>query len=384
MYKYKLLNDFIQANKDLPAQGTEEWKQSRKLYIGGSEISTLLNINPYKNVKKLILERLDCTKQEKVLAPLVWGNVFEELVRLYCEKQYKTKISITGSIHKPDTYLSYSPDGIGVIHNDYLPEFIDKEKLNKDTHYIVLFEYKCPHRREPTGEIPIYYLPQPSIGMNIIDICEISIFIECIYRRCSFKDILYNLEYNNYGHFTKIRLTNNPIEYGFMSIYTNTDNNIGYDILEELHNNAIKKIRHIYDIGTIYDDTLFNKILDYAVKGVFNIEYSYNNNYNMDTFNDYSYIQKLYNESIQYKMLKELQMMKLRLQDKLLICIMPYKLFNRYLNPVYKQDDYIEFNNLLNRSKNVIEYINNNIDTDKLELNKFLKFNRTITKELLG
>lgn len=65
---------------------------------------------------------------------------------------------------------------------------------------LVLFEFKCPHSRVATNEIPSYYLPQVSIGMNIIDIMETAVFVQATFRRCSFDQLRYNTLHNSYGH----------------------------------------------------------------------------------------------------------------------------------------------------------------------------------------
>ena len=60
------------------------------------------------------------------------------------------------------------------------------------------------------NEIPIYYKPQPELGLEVIDICEASIFIEAIFRFCSMNDIIsLNYKYNIRYHYDKIKYNNN-------------------------------------------------------------------------------------------------------------------------------------------------------------------------------
>lgn len=47
--KVKELKNFIEDNKHLPEQGSEQWLRNRKFTIGGSEMSTITGDNPYKN-----------------------------------------------------------------------------------------------------------------------------------------------------------------------------------------------------------------------------------------------------------------------------------------------------------------------------------------------
>ena len=45
--KLKNLHNFLNKHKYLPVQGSQEWLRSRTETIGGSEISTILGLNPY-------------------------------------------------------------------------------------------------------------------------------------------------------------------------------------------------------------------------------------------------------------------------------------------------------------------------------------------------
>ena len=45
--KLQILQQFLNKHKYLPIQGSHEWLNSRKYSIGGSEISTILGLNPY-------------------------------------------------------------------------------------------------------------------------------------------------------------------------------------------------------------------------------------------------------------------------------------------------------------------------------------------------
>mgnify|MGYP001610818173 CR=1 FL=1 len=120
--KKQVLLEFIELNKFLPEQGSEEWLASRLETIGGSEIATILGLNPYQTIKKLINQKIGLTKFSKA-APLWFGNIMEYTLQQYTEIVFNTKIYETGSIqYEKSKFIKYSPDGISVI---------DKKKLYK-------------------------------------------------------------------------------------------------------------------------------------------------------------------------------------------------------------------------------------------------------------
>jgi len=113
--KKRTLIEFLELNKHLPEQGSIEWLKSRSETIGGSEISTILNINKYQSVKQLILQKTGLSIFKKA-PPLWFGNIFEYILQQYVEKLYDTKIYETGSIpYKKSKLIKYSPDGLAVI-----------------------------------------------------------------------------------------------------------------------------------------------------------------------------------------------------------------------------------------------------------------------------
>ena len=109
--KKRALNEFLEENKYLPTQGSQEWLNSRSETIGGSEISTILNINKYQTIKQLIEQKTNISFFKKA-APLWFGNIFEYILQQYTEILYDTKIYETGSIpYKKSKLIKYSPDG---------------------------------------------------------------------------------------------------------------------------------------------------------------------------------------------------------------------------------------------------------------------------------
>ena len=63
-YQHKLnkILELKESTKHLPDQGTAEWLELQKKYFGGSEIGTLLGLNPYQKIRKLIATKVKMIK----------------------------------------------------------------------------------------------------------------------------------------------------------------------------------------------------------------------------------------------------------------------------------------------------------------------------------
>jgi len=378
----KALADFLDKHKDLPEQGTQEWLDARTYFIGGSSMATILGCNPYQNEKKLIKQRIGLDSF-KGFAATWFGNLMEGAITDYVNNQYNCRIYETGSIEcTKNKNMSYSPDGLAIIKKQNLNvldkfhhEHIKNTSLFNDNHedddLTVLFEFKCPYKRVPhLTEIPEYYLPQPLLGMDIIDICEVGIFIEAIYRFCSLDDIQYNNKYHTKYHNDKITLTNNPIYYGFilitynLDLFINLEENEEDDFLDQLesqgqfvhdienHLNRNKSIKTninnkvINDLGKLENSWLFNQILQHIIeKKQFNYKHLVHkkeHKFEMDVYDKSKNIKNVYNHELQFNVHQEIDDAIKNLPDnEIIIGVLPYKLFNIYTKPVKKQLDFI-------------------------------------------
>lgn len=363
MFKYQLLDSFVNQYSHLPAQGSDEWKKLRENFIGGSELSTVLKRNKNKSVSKLMLEKLGFDRFQGN-AITHWGNVFEELIRQYCEEVFCCTIKETGSIPYEHGYLSYSPDGLAVVPtNRLIKQFKQLENgLDKSSPtQLVLFEFKCPHSRIPSHEIPEHYLPQVKVGMNIIDIMETAVFVQSVYRRCAFAQLKYDCTHNPYGHFKRADTSNNPIECGFMIIYSNEPTeyteSIESIILESTDATVIQMDNgcEIIDLGSMSDAALFGEILGGYVSKSFQIDYAFRKPYNQTVFQD-PYKMDMYNISMQYTAKKCLEEKSKVIQN--IVGIVPFKMMSVYMTSVEKNDTYIEDNDAHNKAKKVIDCIN--------------------------
>ena len=390
-HKELVLKNFIESNRFLPKQGSKEWLDSRIGTIGGSEISTIIGLNPYQNIKKLIMQKLGITKFVKS-APLWFGNILEYPLQQYTELIFDVTIFETGSIpFEKSKYIKYSPDGIAVIKKNKLRkifkniDIIDSrskfdnslEDLNDEL--LILFEFKNPYMRViKQNEIPVYYKPQPQLGLEVIDICEASIFIESVFRFCSYNDIIsLNYRYNTRYHFDRVKYNNKPIAYSAISLYYEKNNNSDslHSILDKLSDYLYTNDINDFDISNIADSKLFNSILENIVdhkdiKIIYHDMYLNNkhdyHDADMFYYNKYNNINKF-----RYEFNNNKQIIQENPLYGYLGC-MCYKMFNINIQPVYKSDIIDE--KLLEKVKNVIDTIKyckllDNIDMQKKYIN---------------
>jgi len=346
MLKYKSLNEFVARYKHLPEQGTDEWKLLRKDFIGGSEIASVLKQNKSKSTNKLIMGKLGFDEFRGNVVTH-WGNVFEELIRLHCEELFTCSIRETGSIPYEDGHLSYSPDGLAVVStNSFVNVFGNLTPgLNpKEPAHLTLFEFKCPHSRIASTEIPIHYLPQVNIGMNIIDIMETAIFVQATYRRCTFDSLMYNATHNKCGHYIPYTITDPPIECGFMTIYGKEDDDYtelirDIEELGEARDVLIDNDHSVFDLGSIYSKDVLEEVLGKCVSKTLNVDYCFRHTYAKRTFKSDGYVQDMHNASLQFQAMRVLKDQTKK--HKNIICIMPFKMLTLHLTQVSKNKNYI-------------------------------------------
>lgn len=390
--KKTLLNDFLIKHNNLPKQGTQEWLDGRTYRIGGSEISTVLGKNKYQKKKDLVKSHIGLKPFISFFA-VHWGSLFEDALRDYINIIYKCDIIETGSIpHKELNTIAYSPDGIAVTNTNNISHLLNETDI-KDKDSIVLFEFKCPYSRIPTGEVPEHYIDQPLLGMEVIDICDISIFIEAVYKLTPFINLKYDNIYNINYHKDKELLTKDPITYGSLILYYKkpkekkemsldellsddlNEKNLLNEILQKLNdiNYNIKltiKDKEIYDLGSINEKYIINKILagcsDKHSK-CFEVDYTNQYIYDKEIFKEEDKFIKKYNDINTLLNIKDgiyKKMIELENEGNIIFGILPYKLFDIFINPIKKKKILTD---------NVITDIDNIINIIKLCDNKTVK-----------
>ena len=403
--KKRALNEFLEQNKYLPIQGSAEWLNSRSETIGGSEISTILKINKYQTIKQLIEQKANITSFKKA-APLWFGNIFEYILQQYTEILFDTKIYETGSIpYKKSKLIKYSPDGISIIkkdkltniftEDDFTNKIFNKSKFKNDEidkkEVLILFEFKNPFMRViKPNEIPIYYINQPKLGMEVIDICEASIFIESVFRFCSYGDIISHKDdsnitnrYNRYYHYDKNPYIKDPLCYGSFSLYYDKQNQSKHlsDIITSLvqYKNNNESIHH-YDLSAIKDKNIINKIMENIIdyKDLKIIYHDLCVNSNIDN-SDIYYFNKYNNKNkFKHQIIKNKEHI---MNDNNLeyLGIMSFKMMDININPIFKSNPITEeVLDKIDKIINVIKKCNqeDNIDTKKKIINEYISTNK--------
>jgi len=180
----EVLNEFLAEYKDLPAQRSEQWLLDRKYTIGGSEISTVANKNPFSSIRDLVELHIGLKKFNGNINTH-WGTVLEDFAIYIFEKKWDCTIYETGSLHGPIAFQKYSPDGLTYI---------------KSLDMIILLEIKNATRRIANGKIPSMYKPQILTGLNTIKIANMGMFVDATFRLCSFANFTFTAKYDTEIH----------------------------------------------------------------------------------------------------------------------------------------------------------------------------------------
>lgn len=144
-------------NKDYAAQRSEEWLALRGNMLTASDAATAIGVNPYEKPEALILKKCGHNKFFGNQAT-EHGNKYEDEARdIYCEKYGEVAHEIGLHPHPVYKWLGGSPDGI--------------------TESGKLLEIKCPLKRKITPEVPVYYMPQIQLLLEILNLEE-AVFIQ--------------------------------------------------------------------------------------------------------------------------------------------------------------------------------------------------------------
>jgi hypothetical protein len=187
----------------LAPQGSAEWLDRK--HIGGSEIAVLNGTGAFKSWFDWLKERCQIKKSFCPIINSRWGHTFEDVQIRLIQQIWSCEIFETGSV-PGNPGIAYSPDGVGVVPNDIVLKCLnsthgeDNIEVPSDSHSIVLFEFKSPPKNMPKGEIPSYYVAQPLTGLCTIKLCEYSVFINSMFRRCSIEDFGWNMLYDHELH----------------------------------------------------------------------------------------------------------------------------------------------------------------------------------------
>lgn len=202
----KQLDDWIsEKEKNGVKQHDEEWFQRRIYTIGGSSIAVIMGKNPYSSIQRIIGERIGMYKFIGNIKTQ-WGTLFEKVIKQYVEIDRRCEIRGEDLFIEGPPGTSYSPDGLTILENESASE-------------IVLVEFKCPYSRIPSGSIPEYYIPQIKMGLDLLNLPTMGLFVEGVFRRCSWEDLGNNPRYDRTLVFKSSGKL--PLAYSFIGFYFN-------------------------------------------------------------------------------------------------------------------------------------------------------------------
>ena len=143
--------------REYDEQRSEEWLRLRGKMLTASDAATAIGVNPYEKPVDLILKKCGYKKFNGNMAT-IHGNKWEDVARdIYCEKYNEVAHEIGLYPHPTIDWLGGSPDGV--------------------TESGKLIEIKCPLSRKITPEVPVYYMPQLQLLMEILNLEE-AVFIQ--------------------------------------------------------------------------------------------------------------------------------------------------------------------------------------------------------------
>lgn len=210
--KEERLEAWVKENSDGPEQGGVAWLKAKEETVGGSEVSTILGINPYMTKADLLAQKIGIKKM-KMTIHMNWGNLFEPVMMKYME--YKKNTKIVGEnlfVVGRSPSQTYSPDGLGVVN--FQRDHGDPEPM------ITLFEFKCPFSRKlevRDPKVPAYYLPQVLTGLDTT-IAEVGLYVEGVFRKCRWEDLGESGEYDASFTPRDNKGRNPPLAYGLIAM----------------------------------------------------------------------------------------------------------------------------------------------------------------------
>lgn len=232
----------LKNNENAAPQGSIDWHNFRKEIVGGSELAKLIGCCDWGNKVSLAEEKLgyspfcgsDATR---------WGNMFEEPCRKATEYTFG-EIHTTGSVpgiigNNGKPLFAASPDGLSVVSGEVIDDavfngtLIDPSRLVFDVKkkYMILHEFKVPHRRIPSQEIIPRYIPQVHA---VADTCasDFIIFTDCLLRICRKTDYSDDWRYVYHVVGDKSQNMKNVLFGGFVGFYdpVQIDDDIGSKI----------------------------------------------------------------------------------------------------------------------------------------------------------
>lgn len=309
-------------------QHSKSWETAKVFTIGGSSLSVIQGTNPYTNICELVSNKIGFSKFVSDVKPQ-WGNLFEDVIKRYVEHDLNCVILgehlyVTGT-----GATSYSPDGLTVLEIELDPASAKK------TAAIVLIEFKCPYSRIPSGKVPVYYVSQPKMGMEVLKIPSISLFIEGVFRKCTWEQLGNNSQYDK--SLVSKSSGENPLSYGIIGFY------VKKNVVDNLQSNMFEKyLEHYVEYGDVNNNYISNDLGE-SDPTLFKILM---NAYDKKIITPwYGSLIPITNDECENKLLdNDLDTYNkfCAKSDYINLGVLPWKLFRIDYNKVYKENNYLE------------------------------------------
>jgi putative phage-type endonuclease len=139
-------------DREYDEQRSEAWLKLRGQMLTASDAATALGQNKYQTPEDLIRKKCGLGEPFTGNEATAWGTKQEPIACEMFEQKYNLKVFELGLIPHPDyPWLGGSPDGL--------------------TENNCLLEIKCPLRRRIIpGEVPVHYMAQLQVCMEIMDV----------------------------------------------------------------------------------------------------------------------------------------------------------------------------------------------------------------------
>ena len=91
----------------------KEWLESRTKGLGGTDISAVVGMNPWKTAIDVYLGKLGLSEPKDVTEPMEWGTYQEQGIRSAYERRTNWKVEVPTLLHHPQVqFVLGTPDGI--------------------------------------------------------------------------------------------------------------------------------------------------------------------------------------------------------------------------------------------------------------------------------
>lgn len=365
----ELLDEFVAKHTGGVQQRDKNWFKLMGTTIGGSEIASLLGINPYSSLYDVAESKLAILQDRHVWVggdACWWGTLFEDVLCSYVEIDMGSKIkgdnicvqAIPGHRNSPDGYIvarfakvyaaCAAHDALGAAPNEPTLKLITTDMdIKPDIEQILLLEFKCPLSRKPSRKVPKYYTPQLWSGLSVSPLADFGMFVDSVFRKCSLLDMGNNIRYDKEYHVRDGKhLANHPgaLAWGVIGVYapkmtapiTVRSCDDGTDAAYAAWDAKIEYMQYrlandddtVMDLGDM-DNKLFVKILKYIDSKAFPVKrclpWCYDRRGNVLSF-DEQYMELVRNTP----------------EDFILIGVLPWKLFEVNYVPVERNHSFFE------------------------------------------